>query len=307
MKNNYKKQVELLLNALSIVSQSKLFALKGGTAINFFLREVPRLSVDIDLTYLPIEPREQSLQKIREELIVIGNNIKMYYPTLSVKNSFTHHSKQMDTFYVSNGEVQIKVEVNTIVRGTVLPHEVQSLCQTAKNTYSTFVETKLLSNPEIYGGKICAALARQHPRDLFDIKLLMENEGINTNTRQAFVVYLAGDKRPINELLNPNLQKTEDFNRIFSQQFQGMTNSNITVDELLQTRKHLISLIKNELTENERKFLYSLKQAEPDWQLMPFKNLAEFPAIQWKLLNITRMPSSKHKESLEKLRKVLEL
>lgn len=79
MKNNYEKQVELLLNVLSIISQSKLFALKGGTAINFFLREVPRLSVDIDLTYLPIEPREQSLQKIHEELISIGNNIKMHH------------------------------------------------------------------------------------------------------------------------------------------------------------------------------------------------------------------------------------
>lgn len=224
-----------------------------------------------------------------------------------MKNSFTHQSEQVDTFYVANGEVQIKVEVNTIVRGTVLPHAIQSLCQTAKNTYLTFVETKLLSKSEIYGGKICAALIRQHPRDLFDIKLLMENEGINADIRQAFVVYLAGDKRPINKLLNPNLQKTEDFKRIFSQQFQGMANSNITVDELLQTRKNLISLIKKDLTEHERNFLYSLKQGEPDWQLMPFKNLAEFPAIQWKLLNIKRIPSNKHKESLEKLRKVLEL
>lgn len=182
------------------------------------------------------------------------SNYEMHYPTLSVKNSFMHHSEQMDTFYVANGEAQIKVEVNTIVRGTVLPHEIQSLCQTARNTYSTFIETKLLSKSEIYGGKICAALIRQHPRDLFDIKLLMEDEGINADIRQAFVVYLAGDKRPINELLNPNLQKTEDFNRIFSQQFQGMTNRNITVDELLQTRKNLTSLMKNELTEQERKF-----------------------------------------------------
>lgn len=307
MKGNFERQVELLLKVLPIVSQSELFALKGGTAINFFLREVPRLSVDIDLTYLPIEPREQSLQKIREELIAIGNNIKIHYPTFSVKYSFTHRSEQIDTFYVANSEVQVKVEVNTIVRGTVLPHEIQNICQTARNTYSTFVETKLLSKSEIYGGKICAALIRQHPRDLFDVKLLMENEGINADIRQAFVVYLASDKRPINELLNPNLQKTEDFNRIFSQQFQGMANRNITVDELLQTRKNLTSLMKNGLTEQERKFLYSLKQGEPDWQLMPFENLAEFPAIQWKLLNVKRMPSSKYKESLEKLRRVLEL
>ena len=58
------KQVELLLRTLPYIAAEKCFALKGGTAINLFVRDMPRLSVDVDLTYLPVEPREESLGKI---------------------------------------------------------------------------------------------------------------------------------------------------------------------------------------------------------------------------------------------------
>lgn len=61
----YVSQVELLLKILPIINMQDCFALKGGTAINLFIRDMPRLSVDIDLTYLPIEPREQFLKNIR--------------------------------------------------------------------------------------------------------------------------------------------------------------------------------------------------------------------------------------------------
>lgn len=62
--DTYKKQVELLLKTLPEVAKETCFALHGGTAINLFIRNMPRLSVDIDLTYLPIEGYETSRTNI---------------------------------------------------------------------------------------------------------------------------------------------------------------------------------------------------------------------------------------------------
>ncbi len=68
------------------------------------------------------------------------------------------------------------------------------------------MEIPVLSFADLYGGKICAALDRQHPRDLFDIKLLSEARGLNEEVSQAFVIYLASHNRPMSELLSPNFQ-----------------------------------------------------------------------------------------------------
>ena len=67
MIERYRNQVRLLLSVLPIIADIDFFALKGGTAINFFWRDFPRLSVDIDLTYLPIKGRDESLQEIKTE------------------------------------------------------------------------------------------------------------------------------------------------------------------------------------------------------------------------------------------------
>jgi hypothetical protein len=63
-KNPYFEQVELLVRVLPVVGKSKCFTVKGGTAINLFYRDMPRLSVDIDLVYLPLKSREESLLDI---------------------------------------------------------------------------------------------------------------------------------------------------------------------------------------------------------------------------------------------------
>ena len=71
----YRQQVELLVRTLPSVAAENVFALKGGTAINLFVRDLPRLSVDIDLTYLPVKPRDESLTEIDETLQRIGKSI----------------------------------------------------------------------------------------------------------------------------------------------------------------------------------------------------------------------------------------
>ncbi len=73
---NYQKQASLLLKVLPEVAKETCFALHGGTAINLFVREIPRLSVDIDLTYLPLEDREKSVQDINRALDRIKKRIE---------------------------------------------------------------------------------------------------------------------------------------------------------------------------------------------------------------------------------------
>jgi hypothetical protein len=156
----------------------------------------------------------------------------------------------------------------------------------------------------LYGGKICAALDRQHPRDLFDIKILMEHEGILDDIRRAFVIYLAGHPRPISEVLNPKLQ---NIRRAYEAEFVGLTRLQGSLDELVATRQKLIDFLRGELTEEERQFLLSIKEGEPQWKLMGIDGIEKLPAIQWKLINIRKMAKKKRVEALDKLRVVLDL
>ncbi len=118
-----------------------------------------------------------------------------------------------------------------------------------------------VSHADLYGGKICAALDRQHPRDLFDIKLLLENEGITAEVRKAFVVYLASHNRPIHEVLKPNFL---DIQAIYKSDFEGMTEDNVSLIDLINTRKQLVEILNSQLTDNDRQFLLSLKMGEPE-------------------------------------------
>jgi predicted nucleotidyltransferase component of viral defense system len=83
----YRKQVELLVQTLPQVAEETCFALKGGTAINLFVRDMPRLSVDIDLTYLPISDRNHSLADIDAALKRIGGRINRLHPRYSITES----------------------------------------------------------------------------------------------------------------------------------------------------------------------------------------------------------------------------
>ena len=189
-------------------------------------------------------------------------------------------------------------------RGLIFETEEKFLCASAEIEFEASVTATTIAEAELYGSKITAALDRQHPRDLFDVKLLLENEGITDDIRKSLIVYLASHPRPINELLNPNLKNIE---QEFRTQFQGMSNKPVELTELLTAREILIHQINNELTENERRFLLSVKIGEPDYSLIDTPNIEKLPAIQWKLQNITKMEKLKHQEAVEELRKVLNL
>lgn len=207
---------------------------------------------------------------------------------------------------VYDKEIMIKIEPNLVLRGSVFDCETRGLCQRAQDQFLQFTRVKTLSFADLYGGKICAALSRQHPRDLFDIKILLENEGLTEEVKQAFLVYLVSNPRPMSELLDPSANQ-EDFSKNFTTSFSGMTQFDVTCDELFATRNQLIHGILRSLTNNERQFLLSIKSGEPDWSLLPISSLENFPAIEWKLVNIRKMDKQKRTLALEKLKNILEI
>ena len=302
----YKDQVALLLEVLPVLDEFNCFALKGGTAINLFVHDMPRLSVDIDLTYLPVESRDVFLPNIEAELLKMKQLIESL--DLTVKTVFMKNGS-VSKLQVYTNHAMIKIEPNFVLRGSVFPCEEKELCDKAQDEFLKFMRVKTLSVADLYGGKICAALDRYHPRDLFDIKLLLENQGLTEAVRQAFIVYLASGSRPMHELLEPRITETsqQEFEHTFKNEFVGMTTTFVTHEELRDIRARLPRLLLESFTENERMFLMHLKSGTPDWSLLPIDDIERLPGIQWKLQNINKIPKDKKNEQLKKLKQVLEV
>ena len=300
--SSYFQQAQLLLRMLPLIDREKVFALKGGTAINFFWRDIPRLSVDIDLTYLPIKERELSLTEISDRLISIETRIRRIFPKAKTVQRKPRGASLITGLLIENDNASTKIEANTVIRGSVFPAVKRSLSSKAEELFELSVEVNTLSLEDLFGGKICAALDRQHPRDLFDIKLLLENEGFTEGIRKAFIVYLISHDRPIVELLDPGLLNIE---KTFETEFKAMTRDEVTVSDLIRTRENLIGLIKTSLTEGEKNFLLSFKRMQPEWDLVGIEGIKELPAVQWKLHNLSRMQSDKHNKAYGKLEKYL--
>lgn len=298
----YFKQAKLLLQVLPYFEKQSQFALKGGTAINLFLRDMPRLSVDIDLTYLPVNPREEALADISRSLKEAAAQVRRVLGAKVDEQSLKGTDRTIK-MTVRQGEATIKVEPNVVLRGAIYSPVQAKLCKKAEKEFEMSVSTNVLSTADIYGGKICAALDRQHPRDFFDIKLLLEKEGLTDEIRRAFVVYLASHDRPMNELLKP---KWKDIKSVFEKEFKGMTLEPVDLKDLLETRDELLNLIHKGLTNSEKRFLLSLKDGEPDWNLLGLPNIERLPGLRWKLENIRRMNTKKRQKQSTRLRNVLE-
>jgi predicted nucleotidyltransferase component of viral defense system len=273
----YEQQVRLLLRVLPEVAQISDFAMHGGTAINLFHRNLPRLSVDIDLTYVPIEPRKETLQHIAEHLQTLQHTLESSL-RLQVQNQ-----SEKGTLLISDGQARIKIEVNLVKRGCLAPPQSYFLCDVASNIFDAFVEIPIVSLGQLYGGKSCAALDRQHPRDLFDIKLLLENEGFTDEIKEGFLLYLLGASRPVHELLAPNLT---DQRTAFANHFQGMSHIPFSYDDFEQTRMNLIDTVTRSFSAQDKDFILKFHALESNWDVYDFK---EFPSIRWKVLNLQKL------------------
>ena len=144
----------------------------------------------------------------------------------------------------------------------------------------------MVSVEDVYGGKLVAALDRQHPRDLFDVMQLYEHDGITPAIRRAFVIYLASHDRPVHEVVAPKLR---DISLDYEGAFKGMTANPVELGQLLAVRDRLINDIQKGLDANERRFLLSLVNAKPEWDLLGVPHAHELPALRWKMSNLEQL------------------
>lgn len=280
----YLATARLLTEIAPVVFESGIFALKGGTAINLFLREMPRLSVDLDLVFTDHRlPRAEALGAINEALRVARDQLaKRRLKVQAVSAADMGETKLL----VQRDDISVKIEVNTVIRGTVHPTKTMALTAAASDALMADLELPLLSPEDIYGGKLVAAMDRQHPRDLFDVMELFAHGGITPEIRRAFVVYLASHNRTLHEVLFPT---PKDIRLAYEGSFAGMTTEPVTMEALLETRDRLFQELPASLDANEREFLRTLVHVEPDWALLGIAHLKELPAIRWRLQNLEKL------------------
>ena len=279
----YGAQVALIVRAIPEIAEEDGFGLKGGTAINLFVRNLPRLSVDIDLVYLPVGEREPSLDVVRAGLGRIAARLRKRVGAEVDEQA----SRDGTRLIVRAGRTMIKIEVNAVLRGTVFDAELRPVCEAVADRFG-YAEMKVVSFPDLYAGKIAAALDRQHPRDLFDVRYLLANEGLTDDLSKAFLVYLISHPRPPHELLAPHFL---DLDGAYYGEFAGMTVEPVSLDALIDARARLVTEIgQRTRLAGPRGFLRSFYAAEPDWSLLELEaDVAALPAVRWKLLNLEKL------------------
>jgi predicted nucleotidyltransferase component of viral defense system len=296
---NYRRQVSLLVRTLPFVAEEKCFALKGGTAINLFIRDMPRLSVDIDLTYLPVQPRVESLAAIDAAMKRIADRIKAGIRGATITEGKLEGA--LTRLNIRAEGAQIKIEVTPVLRGCVFEPELRSVSEAVEDKFG-FAEMQVVSFADLYAGKIVAALDRQHPRDLFDVRDLLANEGIDDSLRSAFIVYMLSHDRPMSEVLAP---RRKDISEEFLRGFQGMTEGEISREELVAARESLIAEIVGKMPEAHRKFLVSFERGKPEWALLNVPGAPKLPAVLWRQQNLDKLSPEKRAALVAGLEKAL--
>jgi predicted nucleotidyltransferase component of viral defense system len=284
MNREYLETARLLIQVAPLVFVDDQFGLKGGTAINLFLRDMPRLSVDLDLVFTDHTiGRNEAIARINAAVRDAADRLRARRLEVYVPGAGSDGETKL---MVRSGAAEVKVEINTVMRGTVHRVRRANLTPLARDTLLADIEIPVLASEDVYGGKLVAALDRQHPRDLFDVMELFKHEGITPGIRRAFVVYLASHNRPVHEVLFPELR---DIQMDYERNFIGMTSQPTELAELLETRDRMINELHAGLDANERRFLLSLVTAQPEWELLGIPHVSELPAVRWKLQNLARL------------------
>ena len=284
MNHVYLNTARLLTQVAPFIFVDGTFALKGGTAINLFVRDMPRLSVDLDLVFPDHRlPRDEALTRINEA-------IRRSAERLKTRGFQTHTLAAADVgetkLLVRRAGIEVKIEVNFVMRGTVHPVRAAALTPTARDTLLADLEIPVVSLEDMYGGKLVAAMDRQHPRDLFDVMQLFAHEGITTGIRRAFVIYLASHNRPVHEVLFPALRNIE---QEYERNFKGMTAEPVELPQLLAAREQMVHELQSGLDADERRFLLSLVAGRPEWPLLGIEHAEHLPGIRWKLHNLAQL------------------
>ena len=293
----------LLVRIVPRVFATGRLALKGGTAINLYFDDAPRLSVDLDLVFT-------TLGLLREEaLAAINAEMRRIVDALSADGLSATAAVAADLgeigLVVSDGNAQVKVETNVVFRGTLLPPVVRPLSPGAVELLRAEAPATVVDRAEVFAGKFMAALDRQHPRDLFDVWRLYERGTVEPDLLSAFVVYLCGHNRPAHEVLDsPERLLAEDYERALVGLIRGEVP---TLEALLASRARLRRDIVEGLAQSDRAFLAGFFNGEPDWSLLKYPHANELPALVWKRRNLEVFRSKRPDEFTRQNARLAEL
>lgn len=282
MNENYRRQVALLIKIMPSVYKITDFAVHGGTAINLFHKNMPRYSVDIDLTYIPVQDRTASLAAVNSHLLNLKKLIEKSVPGIKV----IHKPDLWKLMCTKDGAI-VKIEVNGTKRGIIEPTENRMLCERAQKEFNMACLVRTVSFSQLYGGKIAAALSRQHPRDLFDCKFMSLSSF--SEVKKGFLFCLLGSDKPIIESLQPNPVNQAE---ALENQFKGMSDIAFSYTDYEEERIRLIEMVNENLDVDDRMFLLSFEEGNPIWEKCYAGNLSMFPSVRWKLQNIQKLKES---------------
>ncbi|MDR0370530.1 MAG: nucleotidyl transferase AbiEii/AbiGii toxin family protein [Prevotellaceae bacterium] len=287
-----------MLKIVPIIADVECFAIHGGTAINLYMLDLPRYSVDIDLTYIPLKPRNEAFAEIRDNLMEIERKIKSVVPNMII-------DEKPNKIFCNQRGTMVKVEVSGIKRGLIEPVEIKTLCKKAQTVFETSNKAKIVSLSQLYGGKIIASLDRQHPRDLFDVKLMFDFVTDFSQIKNGFFYCLLGGDRPLVETLQPHLI---DQKETLINQFAGMTEIPFSYTDYEETREKIIHFINSSLTVGDKDFLIAFESGSDLTAFVDRQHYLQFPSVQWKLQNIQKLKeinTKKLKDNIKKLEKAL--
>ena len=301
----YVDTVRLMLRAAPLVFEHPGLALKGGTAINLYIDHMRRLSVDLDVVYLDgAADRDAALNDIARILTALSE--RAINQGLGVQR--LHRSDDAEAvLIISDGSVRVKIEVNTVFRGSVYRPLSMDLCATAARTFEVSAPVTLLDTSEVYAGKFLAALDRQHPRDLFDLWRFRQTSAIDDRLMDAFTLYLSGHDRPPHEILDG---RDRDMSRDYERGLLGMLEEPIpSLEELQETRDWARGAVIASLNGAQRGFLADFFSLRDIRDQFAGARLAHLPALEWKRRNLRIFRDTRPGEfarQLDALNRVLE-
>ena len=138
-----------------------------------------------------------------------------------------------------------------MLRGAVYDPVVMSVVPVVEDAFG-FAEMQVVSFADLYAGKIVAAFDRQHPRDLFDVRSLLANEGVGDELRRAFLIYVISHNRPMAEVLAPTRKPLDEE---FARGFAGLTQEPVVLADLEAAREAIIAALVADMPEDHRRFL----------------------------------------------------
>jgi len=273
-------------------------ALKGGTALNLFIFDLPRLSVDIDLNYIGAVDREMMLTerpKVEQAIRDVCSREGLTVRRMPDEHAGGKWSLQYQSALGQGGSLE--VDVNFMFRVPLWP--VKTLNSRQIGSYK-IEGVKVLNIHELAAGKLAALMARHQARDLFDAHQLLTHVELDpTLLRLGFVVFGAMNRKDWREVSPQDVGF--EFNEL-ERQLLPLLRVNFPAgrNEAVEYGKDLVSTCREKLdavlpfNENEKKFLNrlldegviepSLITSEENLQ----KRIRQHPLLEWKALNVRK-------------------